>query len=84
MLCGGLGGRGVWGRMDTCICMTEPLYCSPESITTLLISYTNLYFLYKIKVFFFFNAEKQSKEELCRETNQISALDLIYNKFLLP
>ena len=33
MLCGNLYGREVWGRMDTCICMTESL------ITVLLISY---------------------------------------------
>ena len=35
----GWDGRGVWGRMDTCICMTESLYCVPEPITTLLIGY---------------------------------------------
>ena len=40
ILCGNLDGRGVWGRMDTCICMADPLQCSPETITTLLISYT--------------------------------------------
>ena len=40
VLCGSLGGRGVWGRMDTCICMTESLCCTPEAITTLLIGYT--------------------------------------------
>ena len=34
-----LDGRGVWGRVDTCICMTEFLCCPPETITTLLISY---------------------------------------------
>ena len=34
-----LGGRGVWGRMDTCISMAESLSCSSETITTLLISY---------------------------------------------
>ena len=33
MLCGNFYGREVWGRMDTCICMTESL------ITVLLISY---------------------------------------------
>ena len=38
MLCGSLDGRGVWGRMDTRICMAESLCCSPETITTLLIS----------------------------------------------
>ena len=35
-----LPSRGVWGRMDTCICMPETLHCSPETITTLLIGYT--------------------------------------------
>ena len=29
----------LWGRMDTCIYMTESLHCSPETITSLLISY---------------------------------------------
>ena len=38
--CGSLDGRGVWGRMDTRICMAESLCCSPETITTLLSSYT--------------------------------------------
>ena len=33
-------GRGVWGRMDTCVCMPESLRCSFEITTTLLISYT--------------------------------------------
>ena len=40
MLCGSLDGRGVWGRMDTCIFMAESLHCSPETITALLIDYT--------------------------------------------
>ena len=39
ILCGGLGGRAVWRRVDTCICMAESLRCTPETITTLLISY---------------------------------------------
>ena len=39
MLCGSLDGRGVWGRMDTCIYMAEFFPCSPETIITLLISY---------------------------------------------
>ena len=34
-----LDGRGVWGRMDTCICMAESLRCSHETTTILLISY---------------------------------------------
>ena len=41
MLCGSLDGRGVWRRMDTCvcICMAESLCCSPE-ITALFIGNT--------------------------------------------
>ena len=43
VLCGSLDGRGVWGRMDTCIRMAETLHCSPEAITTLSVNwlYTN-------------------------------------------
>ena len=35
-----MGGEfgGEW--MDTCVCMAESLCCSPETVTTLLISYT--------------------------------------------
>ena len=24
---------GVWGRMDTCVCVANSLHCSPETIT---------------------------------------------------
>ena len=37
---GSLDGRGVWRRMETCICMADSLCCSPETITILLIGYT--------------------------------------------
>ena len=37
-----LEGSGVSGRMDTGICVVESLHCSPEIITTLLISYTSI------------------------------------------
>ena len=37
---GSLDGRGVWGRMDTCVWMAVSLRCSSETITTLLIGYT--------------------------------------------
>ena len=40
MLCGSLNGRGVLGRMDTCVYMAELDCCVPETITTLLIGYT--------------------------------------------
>ena len=39
MLCGSLDGKGVWGRMDTCVCVAELLRSSPETITALLIGY---------------------------------------------
>ena len=31
-------GRGVWGRMDTRICMAEPLGFPPETITALFVN----------------------------------------------
>ena len=40
MLCGSLAGRGVRGRMDTCIGMAESLFQSPTTITTVLTGYT--------------------------------------------
>ena len=40
--CDSLDGRGVWGRMDTYICMAKSLRCLPEIITTLLIGYTSI------------------------------------------
>ena len=44
MLCGSLDGRGVWGRMDTCIGMTDSLCCSPETISILFVNwlYSNI------------------------------------------
>ena len=39
MLCGSLDRREVWGRMDTCLCMTETLCSPPETITISLIGY---------------------------------------------
>ena len=42
MLCYSLNGRGVWGRMDTCISMTESLLCSPETLTILLTGYSQI------------------------------------------
>ena len=49
MLCGSLDGRGVWGRMATCIYMAESLPCLPETITT----HPNT----KFKVIFFKNSQ---------------------------
>ena len=42
MLCGSLDGRGVWGRMDTCLCTAGSLCCSPETNTTLYINSVQL------------------------------------------
>ena len=49
MSCGSLDGRGVWGRMDTCICTAESLCCPAETITTLLIGYTPVLWLPDVK-----------------------------------
>ena len=40
MLCGSLDGRGVLGRMDTCICIAEFLCFPPETVIVLLIGCT--------------------------------------------
>ena len=40
MFCASLDGRGIWGRMDTRICMADSLHYAPKTITTLLIGYT--------------------------------------------
>ena len=40
MLHASLDGKGVWGKMDTCICMADPFHCLPETTTTLLTGYT--------------------------------------------
>ena len=31
MLCGSLDGKGVWGRMDTSVCVAQSLCCPPET-----------------------------------------------------
>ena len=38
IICGSLDGRGVWARMDTCVCMVEHFCCPPETITTLFVN----------------------------------------------
>ena len=35
ILCNNLNGKRIWKRIDTCICITEPLCCTPETNTTL-------------------------------------------------
>ena len=41
-VCGRLDGRGAWGRMDPCTCMTESLPCLPETITTVFVNWLYL------------------------------------------
>ena len=57
MICGSsLDGRGVWGRMDTCMCVPQSLYCSPKTITLLV----SVMLQYKIKMYFLIVLNSQS------------------------
>ena len=49
VLCGGKDRRGVWGRMDTCICMAELLCCPNETITKVVILQYKISLKLKIK-----------------------------------
>ena len=49
MSCGSVDGRGVCGRMNTCIHMAEFLRCSLETIKTLLIGYTTVQNVFGVK-----------------------------------
>ena len=40
IFCNKLNGKRIGERIDTCICITESLCCTPETNTTLLINYT--------------------------------------------
>ena len=54
--------RKVWGRMDTCICLAEPLYYSPETVTTFLTGYTPIQ---NQKLYFSFFKEEASSHPCC-------------------
>ena len=64
MLCVSLDGKGVWGRMDTCICMAESLHCSPKTNTTLLMGYI------LVQNQKFVIEEKKKKPPTINETNK--------------
>ena len=49
LLCASLDGKGVWGRMDPCICMAESLRSSPKPTTTLLIGYNPIQNAFGVK-----------------------------------
>ena len=53
--------KGVWGRMDTCVCMAESLCCSPETTTTLLMGYTPIQ---NKKLFFFLKGVEKMRLNL--------------------
>ena len=72
MLCGSLDGRGVWGIMDTCTCVGESLCCSPEAITTLLISYTPLEDKEFKKIFFKLTQDVIANQNSPVSTNELS------------
>ena len=56
-----LDGRGVWERMDTCVCVAELLHCPLETVTTLFIGYNPIKntklkrkVLYRLRQIFFY------------------------------
>ena len=63
MLWASLDGRGVWGRMDICMCMAESLHCSPETLTTLLIGCISIQNVFGVKKIIKFK-KKESKETI--------------------
>ena len=48
MLCAGLDGRELWGRMGTCTAAS--LHCSPETNTTLSIGYNPIQIVSGVKI----------------------------------
>ena len=71
MLCGSLDGRRVWGRMDSCICISAFAVHVPESVTILLIGYTPIQ--NKMVFFFFFKKSLLFISCCLRELWQIQA-----------
>ena len=76
MLCGSLNRRGVWRRMDTCICMAESLCCPPETVTTLAISYTPIQNKKLFKMHWFVRSKLPHKYTLLFDNNQLETLVL--------
>ena len=58
MLCGSLDGRGIWGTVDTRVCVAESLCCPLETIMMLLIGYTSIE---TVKFFFFLKKDKNKQ-----------------------
>ena len=74
-----LDGRGVWGRMDKCICMADRICCPPETVTTLLLGF-------KISFFFFFKKNIFIKQTMCFEDSRYFRgwLNFVLNNIELP
>ena len=50
VFCNNLNGKGIWKRIDTCVCITESsLCCPPETVTTLLTGYMLRYKIQSLK-----------------------------------
>ena len=64
MSCGGLDGRGLWERMDSCTCMAESFCCPPETIANII---NQLYANTKLKI----------KEET-KETGRLKTTELLF------
>ena len=62
---------GVWGRMDTCMCMAESLHSSPENVTTFLMGCTPIQ---NKKGFVFFIEKKKKRGALVFLRNVTSNL----------
>ena len=58
VLHGSLDGKGVWGKMDKCICMAESVCCPPQTITALSTAYQ------------FSSVQSLSRVQLCNPMNR--------------
>ena len=70
MSCASLDWRGLWGRMDIGICMSESLCCSPETTTTLLTSYIPIQNIKSSKFEkknYLLQLEKQNTQDLAKD-----------------
>ena len=75
--------RGVWGRMDTCVCMDESLCGPPETITTLLISCTHKnFFNVEVLVFYTYNYIIPCYEKICIDL-AVRITELLYLRTFL-
>ena len=79
LLYGSLDGRGVWGRMDTCVCMAESLHCPPAIITTLLTVYTQTQNKKLKKIFKKFKSENSHQKIVINVTRALlqSSISLV-------